>query len=167
MNDQAKRFRNATLVVTTCAAGAASLVLFLVKSVSENINVGFDAVLILLGTSIGTFLAVKFFWCRAMRKKETRKRGLWLGLATGPIALVLSAYISTWLVMLYAGLTAFDTWKENPSLVLSVFMILFLAPLLLSIVGFFLGGFLTLPAGALFGWFFSRDAPDKNVDVFD
>ena len=167
MDDQARRFRNAKLVGTASTTFIVVIVMALFVVFEERLEFGSDTVLIPLGVALGTFTVIQFFWIKTMKKRETRKRGLWMGFAAGPLALLTSTYFSTWLVMLHAGLTSFDVWQQNDSMLLSVLLIIFLAPLLVFAFGFFLGGFLTLPAGALFGWFFSRDTPDERVEVFD
>lgn len=105
-----------------------------------------------LAAALAAWVCIRLIWVRAMRHKESRKRGFWFGVLTGCAALIVMMYLVVWGVGI---LETVDNRAFNVSS--SAIMAMLFGPLIMSAFGFIIGGFLALPAGGWLGWFFSRN----------
>ena len=151
MTEQNTRF----LTATGLGAVLSFFMAFCVMAILESNASGFRAGIAFGATAaVSTSFCVWFFWRRAMQNRETRTRGLWLGVLTGFFSFVLMMFLSAIVLLLTDLWPGADTASEAAMEALTFFF-------LFGIVGFFFGGFLALPAGGLLGWLFSRN-PESN-----
>lgn len=166
MNNQAKRFRNATIFGTVVSAILATLVPLVLFGGQYFTSNTFNSLIMPFCFGVGTFLSIHFFWRRLLQKKETRKRALWLGVATGAIALFVSCTLVMWSTFGTALLSPTQPLFAGGNSIFGILGMLFLMPFVASFMAFVFGGFLVLPLGALLGWFFSRDSHSEKSAVF-
>lgn len=108
------------------------------------------------GAALCALLSIHMIWVRAMRKRENRTRGFWYGVLTGLIAFLIMMIITAYAIFLP------DAQKTSAGKN-EILQVLVFSPLLTIMAGFIFGGFLSLPAGGLLGYLYSRNPENSEL----
>ena len=152
--------RQRLYMATAVGTAAAALMAFIAALIMSQGKFEVTVIAFPLCAATATFLSVFFIWRRALLKRETRKRGFWIGVVAGLIAHVIMMCLAAWVMFTPEAI-------ENGFSSEELVAVLFGMPAIMIVLGFAFGGFLSLPAGALLGWLFSRNDLAAQKDVFE
>jgi len=154
--DQLQRLNRATRL----GVGAAAVMAFIAALIMTQFQLKIILILLPLLAAGSAFISVFFIWRRAMLKRETRKRGFWMGVLSGCVALIIMLSILGWAIAVPDAMKG-NTFDGN------VVMSIIIGPIMTIVFGFAFGGFIALPAGGLLGWLFSRNIDQTISDNFE
>lgn len=168
MTDQNSRLNRARLVGAVIAFPlGAWLPIFAAFDNFPGAGRGIALAILTLGglASISAALAITFVYMRAMRRKENRKRGVWIGMLTGVVALFFMAWVIGWGVALseiFVEMNHALAVSGAMPAIITLLMKMLSFPFVFTLVGFIFGGFLVIPFGGWLGWAFSRNPDDQT-----
>jgi len=154
--DQRQRLNMATGV----GVGLAAVMAFIASLIMTQFKFEITLIYFPLCAAAAAFISIFFIWRRAMLKRETRMRGLWMGVLSGCVALIIMLSILGWAIFVPDAVSG-NTFNGE------VVMAIITAPIITIVLGFAFGGFVALPAGGLLGWLFSRNIDQTISDNFE